>query len=97
MLTPDKMSKLQNNEVINMYEKLNHEITKEIISKIKEYDELLFLNKSKFKTTLKQDKRKILKDSLKKTRKLNTKTKKGIKQVFKKLRDDLNDNKRYNK
>lgn len=93
MLTPDKMSQLQNNEVVGIYQKLNQEITKEIISKIKEYDELLFTNENKLKTTLKRDKRKILKDSLKKTRKLNVKTKKGIKKVFKELRDDLDDNK----
>ncbi|MCI8346617.1 MAG: hypothetical protein HFJ12_01540 [Bacilli bacterium] len=97
MITPDKMSKLKNNKVVDEYEKLNQEITKQVINKIIQYDELLFTNASRFKSTIKQDKNKIFKDSLKKTRKLNTKTKKSIKQVFKKLRDDLNDNKRYNK
>lgn len=93
MLTPDKMSQLQNNEVVDLYTKLNNRLTKYIIEKIKKLGDLSQCSKSEVKTIIKLEKNTILKHALKESRTLYKKSKKGIKKVYKELGDSFNDNK----
>ncbi len=98
MLTPTKMSQLSNNDEINkMYSELNNELTKEIVSSIKKYEDLILHSQIDIKKVINIEKRRILKESLKKTRKLHRKTKKAIKSVYKEMSDTLNDDKRHNR
>lgn len=98
MLTPNKMSQLSNNEVINsMYTELNNELTKSIISELKKHENLTEYSRIDIKKVINVEKNKILKDSLKKTRNLYRKTRKQIKNVYEELSDALNDNRGNNK
>lgn len=92
MITPDKMSQLQNNEVVDLYAELNNKLTKYIIERIKRLGDLSKYSKSEIKTIIKREKRIILKYALKETRVLYKKSKKGIKSVYQELGDNL-DNK----
>lgn len=92
------MSQLSNNDEINkMYSELNNELTKEIVSSIKKYEDLILHSQIDIKKVINIEKRRILKESLKKTRKLHRKTKKAIKSVYKEMSDTLNDDKRHNR
>lgn len=98
MITPDKMSQLSSNDEINkMYAELNNELTKEIVNSIKEYENLILHSQIDIKKVINIEKRRILKESLKKTRKLHRKTKKAIKSVYKEMSDALNDDRRNNR
>ncbi len=98
MITPNKMSQLSNNEVISsMYAELNNELTKSIISELKKHENLIEYSRIDIKKVINVEKNKILKQSLKRTRKLYKKTRKQIKNTYKELSDALNDNRGDNK
>lgn len=98
MITPDKMSQLSNNEVINLiYVELNNELTKTIISELKKYENLANHSQIDIKKIINTEKNRILKESLKRTRKLYRKARKQIKNIYKELSDALNDDRGNNK
>lgn len=98
MLIPNKMSQLSNSEVINLlYTELNNELTKSIIGELKKYENLTEYSQVDIKKVINTEKNKILKESLKRTRKLYKKTRKHIKNVYKELSDALNDDRGNNK
>lgn len=98
MLTPTKMSQLSNNDEINkLYAELNNELTKEIVSSIKKYENLILHSQVNIEKVINIEKSRILKESLRKTRKLHRKTKKTIKSVYKEMSDALDDNRKNNR
>ncbi len=92
------MSQLANSDTINkIYTELNNELTKNIINKLKKYEDLIDCSKVDIKKVINAEKNRILKESLRKTRKLHRKVKKEIKAAYKEMSDALDDNRRNNK
>ena len=54
MITPEQLSKLEKNQVVELYEKLNIDLTAEIINMLQK-DEILTLSKSQLKKKIKKD------------------------------------------
>lgn len=89
MITPQKMTDLVNNKVVDIYTKLNQEITNEVIKKINK-ENLSEYTKHQIKVIAKQGGNEIFYKALNKTQGITRERKKEIKKLF----EDLVENQR---
>ena len=83
MLTPEYLDKIAyTNKIVEMYQKLNTKLTKQIISKLKETGDLSSFTKHQLKTLAKRGGREIFIESLKTTSSLSAKRKKELIALF---------------
>lgn len=89
MLTPDKFEKLANNNaVIDMYAKLNQDLTNDIIKKIKQNGDISSYTRHQIKVLIKNGGKDIFNSSLMKTQRLTNKRKKEVKNLFNELLEE---------
>lgn len=87
MLTPQKMSDLVSNKVVDLYTKLNQDITNEIIKKINNIN-ISEYTKHQMKVLIRQDGVKIFNETLRKTQGITNKRKNEIKKLFNELAEN---------
>ena len=86
MITPQKMTELVNNKVVDIYTKLNQNLTNEIIKQLKK-DKLTDYTKHQLKVIIRQGGIKIFNDALKKTQGITKERRQEIKDLYKELAD----------
>ena len=82
MFTPEDMENFSNNQVVEMYEKLNMELSKTIIKKLKSLGDVSSYTRSQIRTLQLQYGKEIFYKTLDKTNGLTAKRKKEIKKLF---------------
>lgn len=82
MFTPDDMENFSNNQIVEMYQKLNIDLSKEIIRKIESLGDVSSYTKSQIRTLQLQGGKDIFYKTLEKTSKLTAKQKREIIKLF---------------
>ena len=82
MITPKDMDRFTNNEVVNMYAKLNQDLTKTIIRQLRKAGDVSSFTRSQIVTLKRMGGNEVFKESLKKVSGLSTKRKKEIMKLF---------------
>lgn len=86
MLTPDKFKELTNNNtVVEMYTKLNQDLTNEIIKKIKQSGDISSYTRHQMKVLIKNGGKSIFSDALIKTQRLTSRRKREVANLFEDL------------
>lgn len=81
MITPQKFEQLINNKVVDIYTKLNQDITNEIIKKLNK-DNISEYTKHQLKVLIRQNGNKIFNETLRKTQSLTKQRKEEIRKIF---------------
>lgn len=89
MITPEKMESYNQNKVVEMYEKLNQDITKEIITKIKEVGYVSGYTMSQMKSIIKTGGKEIFQSALLKTNELSASRKKEVLKVYNDIAEEM--------
>lgn len=87
MITPKDMDKYTNNEVVKMYEKLNQDLTRNIIKKLRQAGDISSYTRSQMSTLKRIGGNEIFRESLQKTNSLSSKRKKEILKLFDEIAD----------
>lgn len=87
MLTPKKMNKLAQNKIVDMYTKLNEELTNEIMKKINKAGNLTEYTKHQIRVLINQGGKEVFEEALRKTNKVSKKTRKEVDEIFNELKD----------
>lgn len=82
MLTPEKISKLNQNKIVEMYTKLNQQLTRDIIKKLKQSPDVSTYTKSQIKTLARQGGKEMFNNALKKAGGISREQKKYIEELF---------------
>lgn len=85
MITPESLSKLNQNKIVEMYTKLNQELTKSVIKKLKEVKDINTYTKSQIKTIARQGGKEIFYEALNKAGNITRKQKKEIAEIFNRI------------
>ena len=85
MLTPKKLAKLENNKVVELYEKLNKDLTNTIIKKLNNAGDISSYTKAQLAVLKGNGGKQIFYEALNKTNKLSKQRKKEIKDLFQEL------------
>ena len=85
MLTPEYLNDIEFNDVIRLYNKLNIEITADIISRISIMDDITAVSKEQMKILLQTNGTEIFNEALEKTSLLTRETKNALKLLFKNM------------
>ena len=90
MLTPEYLNDIEFKDVIRLYNKLNIEITADIISRISIMDDITAVSKEQMKILLQTNGTEIFNEALEKTSLLTRETKNALKLLFKnKAKEDM--------
>ena len=87
MFNPDDMERFTNNEIVNMYGKLQEELTKTIISKLRKAGDINSYTRQQIRNLRQIGGRKVFYEALNKTNNLSSKRKKEIKKLFDEIGD----------
>lgn len=82
MLTPEKLSKLNQNKVVELYTKLNQQLTKDIIKKLKENKNISSYTKHQIKTLARQGGKDIFNQALNKASGISRKQRQYLEELF---------------
>lgn len=82
MINPDDMTRFTNNEIVNMYSKLQQDLTKSIINKLKNAGDINSYTRQQIRNLRQIGGRKVFYEALNKTNSLTSKRKKEIKDLF---------------
>lgn len=85
MLTPNKLTKLEQNEIVELYTKLNQQLTRTIIKKLKENKDISTFTKSQMKVLARQGGKEIFKEALNKVNGISRERKKALQELFDEL------------
>ena len=87
MITPKDMEKFSNNDVVIMYQKLNEQLSKTIIQKLRQTGDISSFTKAQIRTLELQGGKEIFYKALEKANGLTAKRKKTIKKLFDSIAD----------
>lgn len=87
MITPSDMEKFSNNDVVIMYQKLNEQLSKTIIQKLKQNGDISSFTKAQIRTLKLQGGKDIFLKALFKTNQLTAKRKREITKLFNEIAD----------
>ena len=82
MINPDDMTRFTNNEIVNMYSKLQEDLSKSIINKLKNAGDINSYTRQQIRNLRQIGGRKVFYEALNKTNSLTSKRKKEIKDLF---------------
>lgn len=82
MLTPDKLSKLNQNKIVEIYTKLNQQLTRDIIKRLKENENIASVTKAQLKVIARQGGTYIFKQALKRINGISREQKKYINELY---------------
>lgn len=85
MLTPDFLEKIEFNKIVDLYNRLNIEITAEIIERIANMEEITATTEDKMKILIQTNGDKIFNEILEKTSMLSAERKNMLKQLFERM------------
>lgn len=85
MLTPEKLTNIVNNKVVDIYTKLNQQLTNEIIKKINKTGDITEYTKSQIRVLKKNGGKDIFYKSLKQTQNITNKRKKELENLFEEI------------
>lgn len=92
MLTPEYLESIEFNEVVKLYNKLNIEITADIIQRISGMDDITSTTKDELKILIQTNGTDVFNSTLEKTSLLTTERKKQLKSLFEKMiQEDMQD------
>jgi hypothetical protein len=82
MITPEKMSSLERNKVIEMYSKLNQDLTSMIIKKLQQNEELSSYTKAQIRQLARQGGKEVFNEALMKMSGISREQKKALEELF---------------
>lgn len=82
MITPQKMSEFEKNKVIDMFSKLNQELTASIIKKIQQNGDLSSFTKAQIRVLARQGGKEVFNEALNKINNISRERKKQLLQLF---------------
>lgn len=88
MITPQKMSEFERNKIIDMFSKLNQDLTATIIKKIQQNENISSFTKSQMRVLARQGGNEIFKEALNKVNGLSRERKKELLQLFNEIQNE---------
>lgn len=85
MITPEKMSQLEQNKVVEMYTKLNQDLTADIIKRIQKSGDISSFTRSQIKVLIRQGGKDMFYSALKRINGLSRAQKKAIEQLYQEI------------
>lgn len=85
MITPEKMSQLEQNKVVEMYTKLNQDLTADIIKRIQKTGDISSFTRSQIKVLIRQGGKDMFYSALKRINGLSRTQKKAIEQLYQEI------------
>jgi len=82
MLTPEYLNLIEFNDVVEIYNKLNIDITADIIKRVSQMQDITATTKKQLEILKQTNGEEIFKEALEKTANLTTETKKALKEIF---------------
>ena len=82
MITPQKMSEFEKNKIIDMFSKLNQDLTSSIIKKLQQNEDISSFTKSQMRVLARQGGKEIFNEALNKVNGLSRERKKQLLQLF---------------
>lgn len=88
MITPQKMSEFERNKVVEMFSKLNQDLTATIIKKIQQNEDISSFTKAQMRVLARQGGNEIFKEALNKVNGLSRERKKELLQLFNEIQNE---------
>lgn len=88
MITPQKMSELEQNKVVEMYTKLNQDLTADIIKRIQKTGDISSFTRSQIKVLIRQGGKEVFNEALNKVNGISRERKKQLLQLFEELQNE---------
>lgn len=88
MITPQRMSEFEKNKIIDMFSKLNQDLTSSIIKKLQKNEDISSFTKSQMRVLARQGGNEIFKEALNKVNGLSRERKKQLLQLFEELQNE---------
>ena len=85
MITPEKMSQLEQNKVVEMFTKLNQDLTSDIIKRIQKTGDISSFTRSQIKVLIRQGGKDMFYSALKRINGLSRAQKKAIEQLYQEI------------
>ena len=88
MITPQKMSEFERNKVVEMFSKLNQDLTSSIIKKLQKNEDISSFTKAQMRVLARQGGKEIFNEALNKVNGLSRERKKQLLQLFEELQNE---------
>lgn len=88
MITPQKMSEFERNKVVEMFSKLNQDLTSSIIKKLQQNENISSFTKAQMRVLARQGGNEIFKEALNKVNGLSRERKKELLQLFNEIQNE---------
>ena len=88
MITPQKMSEFEKNKIIDMFSKLNQDLTSSIIKKLQQNEDISSFTKAQMRVLARQGGNEIFKEALNKVNGLSRERKKELLQLFNEIQNE---------
>ena len=85
MITPQKMSEFEKNKVVDMFSKLNQDLTSSIIKKLQQNEDISSFTKAQMRVLARQGGKEIFNEALNKVNGLSRERKKQLLRLFEEL------------
>ena len=88
MITPQKMSEFEKNKIIDMFSKLNQDLTSSIIKKLQQNEDISSFTKAQMRILARQGGKEVFNEALKRINGLSRERKKQLLQLFEELQNE---------
>lgn len=88
MITPQRMSEFERNKVVEMFSKLNQDLTSAIIKKLQKNDDISSFTKAQIRVLARQGGKEVFSEALNKVNGLSRERKKQLLQLFEELQNE---------
>lgn len=88
MITPQRMSEFEKNKIIDMFSKLNQDLTSSIIKKLQQNENISSFTKAQMRVLARQGGKEVFNEALSKVNGLSRERKKQLLQLFKELQNE---------
>lgn len=88
MITPQRMSEFEKNKIIDMFSKLNQDLTSSIIKKLQQNEDISSFTKAQMRVLARQGGNEIFKEALNKVNGLSRERKKELLQLFNEIQNE---------
>lgn len=88
MITPQKMSEFERNKIVEMFSKLNQDLTSSIIKKLQQNEDISSFTKAQMRVLARQGGNEIFKEALNKVNGLSRERKKQLLRLFEELQNE---------
>ncbi len=88
MITPQKMSEFEKNKIIDMFSKLNQDLTSSIIKKLQQNEDISSFTKAQMRVLARQGGKEVFNEALKRINGISRERKKQLLQLFEELQNE---------